>query len=87
LDDKEKAMWRTNVAHYRAWNEAEFHAAVRNAGTKSLPQKWEEFMAMMEFGLMLKPMPSPYEQRQKVEMLNRYCEQMQRFEERSKFRG
>ncbi|MCI0514953.1 hypothetical protein L0128_17195 [candidate division KSB1 bacterium] len=87
MNASEKAMWRTVVAQYRAWNEAKFRAEVRNAGTKSPQQKLEEFMALMEFGLMLKPMPSPHEQRQKVEMLNRGCELMQLFVERSKSRG
>ncbi len=44
-------------------------------------------MALMEFDLMLKPTLSPHEQRQKVEMLNRYCEQMPHFIEWSKSHG
>jgi hypothetical protein len=78
VNDKEKTAWQTTLAQYRAWNEAEFRANVRNARKKSLLQKWQEFLAIMDFGLMLKPMPSKHEQHQKVEMLNRYYEQMQR---------
>jgi len=82
VNTREKATWQTTVAHYRAWNEAEFRANVRNAGKKTLLQKWREFLAIMEFGLMLKPTASQHEQRQKVEMLNRYYEQIHRFEDR-----
>jgi len=87
MDEKEKLQWKTTFAHYQAWNEAEFIARVQNAGKKSMEEKWQEFLAIMEFGLMIKPMPSEHEQRQKVEMLNKYLEAIQLFEERRKQRG
>ena len=80
MNRSEKAAWQTTVAHYRTWNEAEFFDNIRNAGKKPLSQKWQEFLSMMEFGCMLKPKPSQHEHRQKVAMLNRYYERMQRFE-------
>jgi len=52
-----------------------------------MAEKWQKFLAIMEFGLMIKPMPSEHEQRQKVEMLNKYLEAIQLFEERRKPRG
>ncbi|GAK61297.1 hypothetical protein U27_01197 [Candidatus Vecturithrix granuli] len=70
------------LACYRAWNEAERHEQIRNAGKKPLEQKWQEYLELMAFGLALKPTPSQHEQRQKVESLNRYYEQIQRFEVR-----
>jgi hypothetical protein len=87
MDEKEKLQWKTTLAHYQAWNDAEFKTRVQNAGKKSLAEKWQEFLAIMEFGLMIKPIPSEHEQRQKVEMLNRYIEAIQLFEERRKQRG
>ena len=83
MNRSEKAAWQTTVTQYRAWNEAEFRENIRNAGKKSLLQKWREFLTIMEFGFMLKLKPSQHEQQQKVEMLNRYYEQMHRFKERS----
>lgn len=82
VNNKEKVAWQTTIAHYQAWNEAIFRSNIRNAGKKPPLQKWQEFLAMMEFGLMLKPYPSEHEQRQKVDMFNQYYEQIQHFEAR-----
>ena len=82
MDKIEKAAWQATLAHYRAWNEAEFRERIQNAGKKTPMQKWREFLAIMEFGLMIKPQPSEHEHRQKIEMLNRYYERMQYFEMR-----
>lgn len=79
VNDKEKVAWQTTIAHYHAWNDAIFQSNIRNAGKKPPLQKWQEFLAMMEFGLLLKPSPSEHEQRQKVDMFNQYYEQMLRF--------
>ena len=70
------------MAHYRAWNEAEFRERIQNAGEKTPLQKWREFLVIMEFGLMIKPQPSEDEQYQKVEMLNQYYERIKYFEMR-----
>ncbi len=82
MNRSKKEAWHTTVSHYRAWNEAEFRRNIHNAGKKSLLQKWREFLAIMEFGFMLKPKPSQHEQQQKIEMLHRYYDQMHRFEAR-----
>lgn len=83
----DKTAWQTTLAHYQAQNEAEFLAKIRNAGKKSPAQKWREFLDLMEFGMQIRPHPSEQEQRQKIETLNRYYEQMQRFEARRKRHG
>lgn len=83
----DKAAWQMRLKYYRAWNEAEFREKIRNAGKKNFAQKWQEFFDLIEFGLMLKPQPSEYEQQQKVEMLNRYYEAIQRFEARRQQHG
>ena len=82
MKKSEKAAWQTTVEQYRAWNEAELRGNIRNAGKKSQLQKWREFLTIMEFGFMLKLKPSQHEQQQKIEMLNRYYELMQRFQTR-----
>jgi hypothetical protein len=78
----DKAAWQETLAHYRAWNEAEFREKIKNAGKKTPLQKWREFLAIMEFGLKIKPQPSMHEHQQKIEMLNQYYERMQNFEMR-----
>lgn len=70
------------LAHYQAWNQAEDELRRRQAGQKSSEQKWREYLDMMEFGMLIKPEPSPREHRQKIAMQNHYYEQIQRFEER-----
>jgi hypothetical protein len=87
MNTEDKIAWQAALAQYRAWNEAKFRESVHNAGKKPLSQKWREFLVIMEFGLTIKPRPSENEQKQKVEMLNQYYEQMQRFEARKKLRG
>ena len=78
---------KETLACYQAWNDAEFHERLRHAGEKTLEQKWREYLDLMEFGMQIKPSPSVHEQRQKVEMLNHYYEQIQLFEARRKERG
>ena len=75
------------VACYQVWNDAELQERLRHAGEKTLEQKWREYLDLMEFGMQIKPSPSVHEQRQKVEMLNHYYEQIQLFEARRKERG
>ncbi|MBC8180249.1 hypothetical protein H8E88_03910 [candidate division KSB1 bacterium] len=82
-----KEMWQSTLAQYQVWNEAKFQESIRNAGKVPLLQKWRRYLSMMEFGLILKPKPSDHEQKQKMEMLNKYYEQMKLFEARRKLRG
>lgn len=82
MDKIDKAAWKETLAHYRAWNEAEFLERIQNAGKKTPAQKWWEFLAIMEFGLMIKSQPSEHEHRQKIEMLNQYYERIKYFEKR-----
>lgn len=85
--DKKRFTLQETLACYRAWNEAERQQQLRNAGKKPPDQKWREYLELMELGLAIKPEPSQHEQRQKVDMLNRYYEQIQRFEARSASHG
>ena len=82
MEKIDKIAWRETLAHYKDWNEAEFRDRIKNAGKKTPAQKWQEFLAIMEFGLMIKPQPSDHEHRQKIEMLNQYYERVQYFERR-----
>jgi hypothetical protein len=78
----DKNILREALAHYQAWNEAKFTDRVRRAGQKSQEQKWREYLALMEFGLQIRPQPSKSQQRRKVEVLERYYRLIQQFEKR-----
>jgi len=78
MTEEEKRNWQTTAGYYQQWNEAVFQSKIRNAGKKSVVQKWREFSNIMEFGLMIKPVASHSEQKKKVEMYERYYERMQK---------
>ena len=74
--------WQEAITHYRAWNRAKFRARVKGAGRKSLAEKWDEYLALIEFGLRLRPQPTRRERRQKMECWAQYYRLVQEFEER-----
>jgi hypothetical protein len=76
----DKSAWQATLMQYRTWNDAKLREHIRNIGKKSLSQKWREFLALMEFGLKIKPQPSAHEQCQKMEILNQYYQRIHRFE-------
>jgi hypothetical protein len=78
----DKNLLREALAHYRAWNEAEFADRLRQVGQKSQAQKWREYLALMEFGFQIRSQPTESEQRRKVETLQRYYSLIRRFEEK-----
>ena len=78
----DRAAWRKAIAHYRAWNRAKFRARIREAGRKSLAEKWNEYLALIEFGLRLRPQPTMRERSQKMECWAQYYRLVQEFEER-----
>jgi hypothetical protein len=78
----DKTQWQETLQHYKKWNDDVFFSSIRNAGEKSIEQKWLEFLSIMEFGLMIKHQPSEHEQKQKANMLNAYYEQIEYFEMR-----
>ena len=77
----DRAMLQQSLIHYQAWNEAELIERIRQAGQKSPIQKWIEFLALMEFGLQIKPEPSKYEQKQKMMMLTKYYQAIEKLEQ------
>jgi len=78
---EDKALWREALAHYRAWNEAEFADRVRRAGEQSLAEKWRAYLDLMAFCWRANPEPSKWEQRQTAREWETYYVRMQRFEE------
>jgi len=84
---KDKALWREALAHYRAWNEAEFTDRVRRAGEQTLAEKWRAYLDLVTFCWRVNPESSEWEQRQTVEEWESYYARMQRFEARRRERG
>ncbi|MBN1975802.1 MAG: hypothetical protein JW918_00240 [Anaerolineae bacterium] len=79
---EDKELLREALAHYRAWNEAEFADRVRHAGERTLEEKWRIFLDLFAFGKRIRPTPSEYAQRQEVETLQVYYDRLRRFEEK-----
>ena len=84
---KEILTIQETLAYYHAWNKAEREERFCNAGKKSIEQKCREYLEIMDFGMAIKPEPSLHEHRQKIDMLNRYYEQIALFERRRKQHG
>jgi hypothetical protein len=83
---EDKALWREALAHYRAWNEAEFADRVRRAGERTVAEKWHIFLDLVAFGRQIKPGLSKYAQRQKVIALQTYYARVRKFEEKRQHR-
>jgi hypothetical protein len=76
----DKNILRETLVHYQTWNEAKFVDRVRRAGQKSREQKWHEYLALMEFGLQIRPRPSKSQQRRKMRTLEQYYSRIHQFE-------
>ena len=84
---EDKTLWREALAHYRAWNEAEFADRVRRAGEQTLAEKWRAYLDLMALCWRVNPEPSEWEQRQTIEEWEAYYTKIHRFEERRHRRG
>jgi len=84
---EDKALWHAALAHYRAWNEAEFTDRVRRAGRQTLAEKWCAYLDLMTFCWRVNPQPGEWEQRQTIEEWEAYYARIRRFEERRRRRG
>lgn len=78
---------REALAHYRAWNEADFVHRVLSAGTKTQSEKWEEYRAMFAFARATKPELSPLSQIMANQEWVDYYEQLERFEAQRQLHG
>ena len=83
---KDKALLREAIAHYRAWNEAEFADRVQRAGEQTLAEKWRAYLDLMIFCWRVNPESSVWEQKQTIKEWETYYTRMRRFEERRRRR-
>ncbi len=79
---EDRVLWREALAHYHAWNEAEFADRVRGAGEQTLAEKWRAYLDLMTFCWRINSEPSEWEQRRTVEEWEACYARMRRFEER-----
>jgi hypothetical protein len=84
---EDKTLWREALAHYRAWNEAEFADRVRRANEQSLAEKWRAYQDLMAFCWRINPEPSEWEQRQTIQEWEAYYAKIRRFEDRRRRHG
>lgn len=78
----DKTIWQAALANYQDWNETRFKERLQQAGQKSQAQKWQEYLALLEFGLQIRAQPTANEQWRKLENLERYYELIQQFEQK-----
>jgi hypothetical protein len=83
---EDKTLWHEAVAHYRAWNEAEFADRVRRTSEQSLTEKWQAYQDLMAFCWRVNPEASEWEQTQTLKEWESYYSRMRRFEERRRRR-
>jgi len=76
--------WQTALQQYQQWNEITYQ---QRKQPQDKAKKWQEFLTLIEFGLKIKPEPSVHEQRQRVETLNFYYQQIAQFEQRRQRHG
>lgn len=72
------------MALYRRWNEDKFHEDVRAAGSKTVEDKWRQYLELIEFCWTLKPERSSHGDRQNQEDWEDYHLTMLSFEEKRK---
>ena len=66
---------------YRQWNEAELIDRIRNAGSLSPKEAWEQYVDLWEFCLELSPQPSDLQSKLKFSEWQKYYSRIQRLEE------
>lgn len=79
---EDKALWHEALAHYRAWNEAEFIDRVQRAGERTPAEKWRIFLDLMAFGRRIRPSPSEHAQQREAIALQTYYAHIRQFESR-----
>lgn len=84
---KDRTLWREALAHYHAWNEAEFADRVRRANEQPLAEKWRAYQDLMALCWRINPEPSEWEQRQAIQEWEAYYAKIQRFEDRRRRHG
>jgi hypothetical protein len=83
----DKQLYRKALDEYKQWNEAELSERIRNAGKRAPQEAWEIYLGLWNFSQKLGSKFSPYQQRQKIEALERYYERVQKMEAWRKARG
>ena len=77
----DKELYRNTHKLYQQWNEAELIDRIRNAGSLSPKEGWEQYADLWEFCLELSPQPSYLQSKLKFSEWQKYYSRVQRLEE------
>ena len=73
-------LLRGAQAAYRQWNEAELREKLQRAGSRPADEAWRQFVDLWEFGWQMRLQASETQQRQKLNDLRLYYEQIRKLE-------
>jgi hypothetical protein len=77
----DKELYRKTYQLYRQWNDAELVERIRNAGSLSPRQGWEQYVDLWEFCIELSPQPSTLQSKRKFFEWLKYYSRIQSLEE------
>jgi hypothetical protein len=83
----DKDLYRKALEFYRQWNKAELSHRIRTAGQLTPEEGWQQYVALVEFCWELCPQQSEWQQKQKIEDINRYYVRVKRLEAWRKANG
>ncbi len=83
----DKKLYREAMEYYRQWNEAEKSERLCHGRKLTSVELWQQYVTLTEFLWKSCPLPSPYQQKQKIEALNRYYSRIKKLEAWRSSRG
>ena len=75
-----KKLYRNTYKLYQQWNDAELVERIRNAGSLSPGEAWEQYVDLWAFCLELAPQPSDLQLKLKFSEWQKYYSRIQRLE-------
>lgn len=76
----DKENYKKALEYYRQQNEAELKERIRNAGKLTPEQAWQQYVDLWEFCVNLNPGAGKGQRLMKLESLNEYYANIQKFE-------
>lgn len=74
-------LYRNTYKLYRQWNKTELVDRIRNVGSLSPREAWEQYVDLWEFCMALSPPQSDLQSKRKVSEWQKYYSRIQRLEE------
>ena len=76
----DKELYRKTFKLYRLWNEAELVDRIRNAGSLTPKEAWEQYVDLWELCMKLSPKPSNLQSKLKFSERQKYYSKIKRLE-------